>query len=638
MIKRTWETSAKIVELLAIGGGGLSAIIIIGMSIIITYEVVMRYVFNAPTNWVTEYSGYAVVAASFFGAAYCFQKGKHIIVDVFTTRFSKKTSVCLEFVTLLWSAGFLGILSHSAINMIILSYRIREMSPSILQVPLWIPGLAVAIGAILLTLQVIVLAVNKGIEMTHIKKGEEAKRSFVSSIDKPGLVIAITLVLLIFSTVVFYQDGPLRIIGLLGLMLTILASGTPIFLSLSMVGAAGLFITHGSSLTAVAQLAAIAYGTLQSFTLGAIPLFIFFGAIFAATGLTESLFTAINAWLSNFRGNLVLATIASCAVFAAISGSSAATAATIGMIAVPAMIAMGYDKSLTTGATAAAGTLGSLIPPSLGFIVYGSITQTSVGKLFIAGIIPGLMLTSMMMLYAFLVCRKDPRYKPSIGVTWKMRFSLLKKTIWVILVPIIILGGIYSGICTPTESAGIAVIYAIVLGFVFRRFTFKNVSKILIDGTNFTCALMMIIAGAMIFGTVVATLHIPQEVTQIVINSPLPPWGVLVMINIFLFILGMFLEAVSIAMITLPIIFPVIMTLGYDPIWFGAMFIMNMEVCVISPPIGLNLFVLQGVSGEKIETIVKGVLPFIGIIILGMLIVALFPQLATWLPSTMMGH
>jgi C4-dicarboxylate transporter DctM subunit len=420
-------------------------------------------------------------------------------------------------------------------------------------------------------------------------------------------------------------------------MLTLFAAGTPIFLVLAILGSFGLFCLLGGTLSSQIQVSLQAYRALDSFTLEAIPLFIMGASLFATTRLTDGLFDIAKSWLSFLPANLLMATITCCAIFAAITGSSVANAATIGLVAIPPMLAANYEKEMALGSVAAGGTLGILIPPSLSFILIGEITQTSVGQLFIAGIIPGIFISLVFMSYIYIKTHKNPRYKPTIIYTWKDRFHLLKKGGPVLLAPVIILGGIYSGLTTPTEAAAVTVIYAIFLGLVTGKLNRQNLLVTLRDSTKSAIMILMIIAGAMILGSVVTILRIPHNFSVLIVESGIPAWAVIVLMNLLLLILGMFLECASITLITVPIFYPTIQALGFDPLWFGVIFTINMELALVTPPVGLNLYIIQGITGEKMETVVRGVFQFIILLALGLLIVALIEPMSTWLPSKMIG-
>jgi C4-dicarboxylate transporter DctM subunit len=537
----------------------------------------------------------------------------------------------------MWSVAFCLVLSYAVTSMMLTALRLSLTASTILKTPVWLPQITVVIGTILLTMQLVKLAIDKGVQMAHIKNTTETGKTRLRFIDKPAILLPIVIGVIAVGLFLFYQEG-FRAIGLIVLLFTMLATGTPVFLTMGVVGSAGLLLLLGGGLTSQLSAAAFIYDSLRSFTLGAVPLFIFAGGLFAMSGLTDKLFDTAKAWLSFLPGNLAMATIASCALFAAISGSSVATAATIGMIAIPAMISRGYDKGLACGAVAAGGTLGILIPPSINFILYGAITGTSVGQLFMGGVVPGILITLMFMGYVYFRCRKDPRYKTTEVITWNTRFETLKGSWLVLLAPVIILGGIYTGLFTPTEAAAVGVFYGVILCIITGRLRWQNLVALLRDATNTSTMVLMIVGASYIFGGVVTLLMIPQAFTELTVTSALPNWGIIGSINLTLILMGTILEGLSIIVITLPILFPAVMALGYSAVWFGVMFCINMELALVTPPVGLNLYVVHGISGVKFETVARGIIPFAALLAVGLLLVALFEPLSTWLPSMMFSR
>jgi C4-dicarboxylate transporter DctM subunit len=634
--RRIGSLLGKTIDQASTIGGGLSAALILILALIVFYEIIARAFFNSPTTWVLEYSIYLLIATGFLGAAHLMRLGGHVGVDVITSRLSDRTKVVLDFVTHLWSIGFSAILAGSSIFMVWQSVVQHRLSSSILETPMFITEVPVAVGAVLLLLQLIRMAVDKAILMTQMKGGVAQRTTFVSPVDKPVILIPLVIVLLALGVLIFRIGGSWQVPGLLLLMFTLFATGTPIFLVLGVLGCFGLFSLLGGTLTSQIQVALQAYRALDSFTLEAIPLFIMGASLFATTRLTDGLFDIAKSWLSFLPANLLMATVTCCALFAAITGSSVACAATIGLVTIPPMLEANYEKEISLGAVAAGGTLGILIPPSLSFILIGEITQTSVGQLFIAGIIPGVFIALMFMVYIYLKTKGNPRYNPEV-YTWKQRLSYLKSGVAVLLAPVIILGGIYSGLCTPTEAAAVSVIYAIFLGLVTGKLKKENLLVTFRDSVKSAVMILMIIAGAMILGSVVTILRIPQSFSNLIVESGIPAWAVIVMMNLLLLILGMFLECVSITLITVPIFYPTIRALGFDPLWFGVIFTINMELALVTPPVGLNLYIIQGITREKMETIVRGVFQFIILLALGLLIVALIEPMSTWLPAKMIG-
>ncbi len=421
------------------------------------------------------------------------------------------------------------------------------------------------------------------------------------------------------------------ILGFTALLLLLLVMGLPVAFSLGMAGVAGMLLFMGGD-GALAQLPIIGYKSLDDFVLTAVPLYILMSQILLTGKVGNDLFELANKWLRHLPGGLGIATVMACAVFAAITGSSVACAVTIGAIAIPEMLSRGYERSLVLGAVAAGGTLGILIPPSIPMILYGAITDESIGKLFMSGVVPGAILTVM---FIMIVVYKSRNLPLEAAASWEERISALKKSFWGLMLPVIVVGGIYTGIFTPTEAAGIGTVYSLIITFfIYRTLSLKDMPDILEDTIKTTCMIFAIMIGASLFGFVLTILDAPQALTNFVVDMQTNRWVIFVAINILLLFLGCILESVSIIFITLPILFPLIMRLGFDPIWFNVVMLINLELALITPPVGMNLFVLQGISPDsKMTQIIKGVIPFGIVMALEILLLCFFPQIATWLPN-----
>lgn len=379
------------------------------------------------------------------------------------------------------------------------------------------------------------------------------------------------------------------------------------------------------------------YSSLDSFVLLSIPLFVMMSQILLVGKVGDDLFNVMNTWVRHLPGGLAIATILSCAFFAAITGSSAATAATIGMVAIPALIERGYERRFTLGLLAAGGTLGILIPPSIPMILYGAITEESVGKLFIAGIIPGIILTLIFITYAVYKSTKGGAYCAVEAASWKERWEITLKNMWGIALPFIIIGGIYTGIFTPTEAAGVGLGYSLFIClFIYKTLKLKDFKKIFLKSVETSCMIALIIAGAILFGQVMTYLEIPQALTKIVIEKHFSPLMFIVAMNILMLFLGCILETVSIILLTMPLVIPILHLFHIDPIWYAVIVVINMEMALITPPVGINLYVINGIdSDSNMADIIKGVWPFMLLMILMIILVIAFPPLSTWLPLVM---
>ena len=415
------------------------------------------------------------------------------------------------------------------------------------------------------------------------------------------------------------------------MLLVLLAIGLPVGFALGTGGMVGmlLFMTGEGTLN---QIPLLAYKSLDDFVLCAVPLYVLMSQILLEGKVGNDLFELGNKWLRHLPGGLGAATIVACGIFAAITGSSAACAVTIGAIAIPEMLKRNYERTVVLGAVAAGGTLGILIPPSIPMILYGAITGESIGQLFMSGVIPGFMLTIFFILIVVFKSRNLP-LEPK--ASWEERMAALKSSIWGLLLPVIVVGGIYTGAFTPTEAAAVGTVYSLFITFcIYKTLGIRDLPGILLGTVKTSSMIFAIMIGATLFGFVLTILQVPQALTLMVTEMELSRWIFFIMINCLLLFLGCILETVSIIFITVPILYPIILQLGFDPIWFNVILQINMEMALITPPVGMNLFVIQGVSPDsKMTQIVKGVMPYALVMAVEMLILCFAPGLATGLPS-----
>ena len=377
------------------------------------------------------------------------------------------------------------------------------------------------------------------------------------------------------------------------------------------------------------------FSALDKSELMAIPGFVFAGVLLARGGISKYLIEALKTYVGHLRGGYAVVTIIACMIFAAISGSSPATAAAVGSIMIPGMIEAGYPKRYAMGLVAAAGTLGILIPPSVPLIVYGVVAEASIGKLFMAGIIPGLLLGGTLIANAVYRAKKY-NYGAGTKHDWASRKKASIKAIPGAFLPILILGTIYTGVCTPTESAVVSVFYAIVVSaFVYKEMKWKDIRPLLREITNISAMIFLVIASAMIFALFLTNEQVPQSVANWITDSHLNKWMFFLVTNVLFFIMGTFLEAVSIILITLPIFLPILAFMEIDVIHFAIVMTVNMELGMITPPVGLNLFVVSGIAKESLEEVVKGVIPFIVLMILVLALFVIFPDISLYLPNMM---
>lgn len=630
---------SKTVDTISTYAGNLSAAMIMAIALMIFYEIVARSFFNSPTSWTLEISVELTIAATFLGVAYVGTKDKHISIDLVTSRLSRQSQKVLDFTVYLLSIALMALFTYSAVKMIQMSMTTKALSPA-LQLPAFIPQCAVLAGAVLLILHLIQRTIVKGYSL---RDGETAS-GLPATTARPGVAarpVQPIIVLLVFfagiavGLLLLKSGGLASSLGVVVLISVFLFSGMPIFLGLGAIASIGLFFLS-PGLHSQLSLALGGYAALQKFELVAIPLFILGGGLIGTTRFVDRVFDLILACTARVPGSLAVASVISCAIFAAMCGSGIACALTIGLIAIPAMIARGYDKKLAIGCVASAGTLGILIPPSIAFLVFAALTGVSAGKLFMGGVLPGVLITGLLCGYVVIRCWRDPKYRSSVTYPPGERLRLAGRAAPLLVVPIVLLGSIYTGVATPTEAATVLVVAALILGFAYRKINFANLWQDLRDSLVVSSALLMIFVTACVLTVLTTKLRVTETVILLTVESGLAPWALIVVINLIIMLLGMIFESGALNMVLTPILFPLVVSLGYDPIWWGVLFVINIEIAQISPPVGIVSFALQAATGEKMELVMRSVLPFCVILALGLLIVGLLPQLATWLPSQMM--
>jgi len=421
----------------------------------------------------------------------------------------------------------------------------------------------------------------------------------------------------------------LKLILILGLMFALLLASLPVAFSL---GSLGLGMLLGGGFSPLMAPQAI-LSTLDGFILLAVPLFLLMSNILLYGGCGRDLYAAVQAWVGHWPGGLAIATIISCGIFAAISGVSVATAATIGVVAIPEMIERGYNKKFVYGLLAAGGTLGILIPPSLPMIVYGFITEESVISLFLAGIGPGLFLIALFIIYSIVYAHLFGGYTPSERAPWDVRIKTSIKVAPTIALAALILGGIYTGIFTPTEAAAVGFALAIILTVVLMRsLSFKDFKRAVFEAMITTAAILIIIAGAKIFGKAITLYRIPQDISSLIQTYVDSKMLFVIVVCVVLIAMGLVFETLSMVLIMVPVLLPAAMGMGIDPIWFGIFMVVMVECALITPPVGLNLYVIQSVSGAPLGDVAKGVLPFLFLMIFTVAVMYVWSDLVLYIP------
>lgn len=434
--------------------------------------------------------------------------------------------------------------------------------------------------------------------------------------------------------------GPTTI-GVIGILVMILLFLTrmPVAYVMTLVG----FIGFSSMVSLQGGLNLIAkefYTTFSNYDLTTIPLFILMGQLVFGSGISTRLYSAAHMWLGGVRGGMAMATITSCTAFGAVCGSSPATAATMATVGMPEMRRFGYRDELSAGAVASGGGLGMIMPPSVVMIVYGILTEQSIGKLFMAGIVPALVVTMLFIITIMIWCSYAPEQGPAgESFSWGARFRSLLSLGEVVFVFGLVMGGLFAGWFTPTEAAGVGVFGVLLASLARRQLTWQKFTDALYETLRSSCMVMLLVAGATVFGKFMAITRIPFEVASWIGAFDLPAVAIVAMIILVYFIGGCVMDALALVMLTIPIFYPVIQMLGYDPIWFGIIIVLISQMGVITPPVGINVYVVYGVSrglpggAVRLESIFTGVLPFLAAIVVAIVLMTIFPQIITFLPN-----
>ena len=420
----------------------------------------------------------------------------------------------------------------------------------------------------------------------------------------------------------------------IALMIFLFLLRVPVAFAMAIVGLVG-FAYLSDAESAFSLLAQDVYQALSNYPLSVIPMFILMGSFAFASGISQRLYSTSYTWVGHFRGGLTIATVLACSGFSAICGSTAATAATMGKIALPEMKKYGYDDVLATGTVASAGTLGILIPPSTVLIVYGILTEQSIGKLFVAGILPGAILSIFFVATVALLCLRNPNLgPPGVPTSWRAKVLSLGGIIEAVILFSLAIGGLFLGFFSPTQAGAVGACGTFMIGLFRRKFNLQVILESTKDGLRTACMVLFVLAGATVFGHFLAISNIPFALTEWVENLPLPPMAIMGVLIFIYFVGGFFMDAMALIVLTIPIFFPLVMKLGFDPIWFGVIIVLVGEMGVITPPVGVNVFVIKGIAPDiPLETIFKGIFPFLVALIIMTIVLTIFPQIATFLPS-----
>ena len=434
---------------------------------------------------------------------------------------------------------------------------------------------------------------------------------------------------------------PLVLGGLVALVtVLVLFSGVSVAVGLLIVSAGFLLVFEGVS--SFELLPEVFFGKLDNFALLSIPMFIIMGAAISSTRAGADLYEALERWMTRVPGGLVVSNLGACALFSAMSGSSPATCAAIGKMGIPEMRKRGYPDGVAAGSIAAGGTLGILIPPSVTMIVYGIATETSIGRLFLAGVMPGLMLVGLFMLWSIYSTWRQGGADSALSgtvYTWRQKVEVLPRVLPFLLIIVGVLYALYGGVATPSETAAVGALLCVLAAvFIYRLFRFQALWTVLRDSTRESVMILFIIGAAGVFAFMLSSLFVTQAIAEWIATLEVNRWVLMGAINVFLLVAGFFLPPVAVILMAAPILYPIVISAGFDPYWFAVVLTINMEIGLITPPVGLNLYVINGIAPDiPLRTILLGSLPYVACMVLAIVILSVFPAVATWLPDTLMG-
>ncbi len=610
--------------------------ILAAMMVLTAADVVLRYLFSRPVTGAMELTEYMMAIVVSFGLAYTGVHKGHVSVDLVISQLTPRGQALIKCITLLLSLAFFSLIAwRSVFYGEVL--RSGGYTSSALYVPAYPFAYVVAFGSAMLCLVFLVNFVEnlaKALEKTSWWTGA-------------SLLLMILLVLLLFLTPLFgkkilFQINSLNagIIGIV-LLIAILFSGMPIGIVMGLVGFLGMAYVGGTN-AAFTSMGSSPYTTASSYGLSVVPLFVLMGSFCFFSGLSRDLYNTAYKWLGHLPGGLAMATVGGCAGFAAVSGSSVATTATMGMVALPEMRRYKYNPMLATGCIAAGGSIGILIPPSIILVIYGILTEQSIGKLFLAGFIPGILEAVFYIITIYILCRMNPLLGPrGEKSNFKQRLASLKDTWGVLVLFLLVIGGIYMGIFTPTEAAGVgasgALLFALGMSVLGKRpFTWANFVDSLLDTGKTTAMVFVILIGANILGYFLAITRLPFALSDFVAGLAVERHIVFSIIILVYLFLGAIMSSMAMIVLTVPILFPVITALGFDPIWFGIIIVRVVEIGQITPPVGINVFIMQGIAKDiPMYDIFQGIVPFLIADIFHVALLIAVPEIVLFLPSLM---
>ncbi len=605
--------------------------IVLLMMFLITADVILRYFFKSPILGSSEMIEFAMIITVFFAVAYTMVQKAHISVDVLTSKLSPRGQSIMAFTTTLVGFCLFALTSWQSVLFALAQWD-RGVTSPVLHVPIPPLVLIVAFGCALLSLVLLTQLFNY---LSRALKQSNWK-------DWLALALGVVVAVIVVTSPVWLQQLPVKLspstVGfiVIALLVVLVFSGMPIGFVLALVGLMGMTYLSGVSI-GISLLGRVPYSTTASTDMSVLPLFILMGALCFHSGMSREIYYTVYKWIGNMPGGLAMATIGACAIFAAVSGTSVATTATMGTVALPEMKRYRYDSALAAGCIAAGGCIGILIPPSVIMVIYGILTGQSIGKLLIAGFLPGVLEALVFMLTIYILCKRNPLLGPTgESASLASKITALRGTWAVLVLFLLVIGGIYVGIFTPTEAAGIGAFGAFVIALGRRQLTWKGLTASLGETGETTAMAFIILIGSMVLGYFLTATRLPFEVAKIVTSFEINRYIVLGLILVVYLFLGCIMSAMAMVIITVPIFFPIIMALGFDPIWFGVIIVIMCEVGQITPPVGISVFVIQGVAKTvPMYTIFRGIIPFLIADFAMVALLTVFPQIVLVIPNLM---
>ena len=626
------KRAARAVDIASISSGWV-AIVFMWLLAMVTFTDILSRLFlhrSLPGN--LEIATILLEGIVFMGVAWTLRAGGHVQIGLLSSRLSQRSHRWLMLFLAIVAIGTVGFIAFHAWRGLVELYVMNIVGESELYIPKWWSWTPFLVGLVLLVMQF-----GAGIVENIISP--RATREPGKSLSPVWLIGLWVILIGIISLILVSPQAPkmalwLVLLVMFALIFGFIFGGLWIFVSMSAIGMLGIIMFTSYPVGAIT--AKVFYNANYSFVLTCLPLFILMGELLLRSGASEHLYAGLSSWVSKIPGGLFHSNVLSCTIFAAISGSSAATCATIANVAVPELKKRGYSIGMSLGSLAGAGTLGLLIPPSIVMIVYGAIATESIGQLYLGGVIPGLILSSLFMCYILAMTKYRPSIAPMGGsYSWGERIRGLVEILPIVFLIGLVLGLIYLGITTPTEAGAVGAIGAFCTLLLYRRLSWRVIKEASWSALRTTCMITIIIAGATLLSVSTGYLRVPQYLVEAIAAAGLSKYLVLAVVCMVYIALGCLLEGISIMLLTLPIVYPLVISMGFNGIWFGIIVVILIETAQVTPPVGFNLYVLQNISGESIGMVARNTFPFFLLMCATIILLTFFPDLVLLLPNMM---